>query len=66
MSYNAESFMKHLTVLNQGYSLETNLGYNNINPKMGPAEREEEYRADQIDFYTNERIKYERKMKELD
>lgn len=57
--------MNYAILMNQGYSLVTDSGWNG-DPKMGPAEREENYRASIIDAVIDERLKREKKRKEDD
>ena len=55
--------MNYAILMNQGYSLVTDSGWNG-DLKMGPAEREENYRASMIDAVIDERLKRERKRKD--
>ena len=48
-------------VVNQGYSLDSYIGNYNVDNKMGPAEREEEQRANDIEFRADRKFKSEKK-----
>ena len=55
------------TVLNQSYSLDVTPGWlGAVGGKMGPAEREEMYRAELIDAVYDERLKREKRNRKDD
>lgn len=54
----------YATLMNQGYHLESDVGYYNGSLKIGPNEREEMYRAEMIEYEANQRLKHDKKRKE--